>query len=1175
MISAPPRCWRDAASRERSASIQHDKGAAVAGRSASIQSGGKVERHTWSFINVSTSHDAPLTKRSRELDSLAAPKNPSDNRRYPSPTSGASSPPQTRVSSPEPQPQPRPRSSRGPPNLSLPQVPNFSKTLPVRPATGGLPTILESKAKTASMESLRSRVDGSKVKRWEGHARTTSPWNGIRRVSNAMRERSENRKGIASNDPPRQQDSELFHERGNCSVHFYTKGHSQRGPSIRIPLDIIYNAGFESIFGTFLAEMQSTGVRLLAGAGRPSRTALCDLYIPPPDHVTRASALNWHLTTRNFFAFLMDKPLVGSRLSEALLDLQDRVDWVRPGDPNNHHDLMSYFERCGYLEFSHCPDYALAFLHFAEQSKKHDLWVDAFVHSVGMNEVLTLSPEFDKISHVTKALITRAYLEMDLHLGRATRALSNFLEEDFSPANFGLSSSQRAHLDRFRSFLHTYYVEKFGYWPPPPGSRFSKSLYKSMYFDLRSLYDFLVDLDSSDSLVDQKPASGGICVLQNVQAFDERHKYIPLPHPQPLLPEVAYQTHRSNSQRALRSLKLGSKQVRTEKYFLARDALTAATNSADVTILYAPLVKEYKTFERECTRRPEEKISTRDARKIRWIAIYGILQVLVSVIRAPKEVRDVDSPAYPLCCRVSQLAPWLGGSKSLNAPFIESVNIAANDSTHGFDPSLPTSLADPPHMETLTPIQPDCEGDDYFTHTHTASVTGITMPTRKASINGSATPPRRNSSFKSVSSFSFSTFGSRRTSKIFNATPAPAAGAQKHQPIIIRGYGNGLSYGRAMKPNEIPIEYSTENFPEVVPAIDISAPTPPDSRPASSHFRERSLRRNSSLGQIITPQYGEVEEPERTPTLTCVDIDKMHSLMSGRIEEPDCPSDNSNSTPLTPTWSTRSNSTGSNSSIDENYTRKYRRTSVSTVSTFSTNSTLLASPVGLPIDKEGGATISRSFSVERRNLHELDVQEAMVLPESCLPIAIAVDMSGPQVYQPSGYRSNSVASKRSQLSSAYRSNSGASNSSTLQRPSGSANLSLKMNATGSLRKSGFGSLRNSGFGALAETSETSPPRTAPELDCTPVSSMDNSPVSPLDVTSALPLTKVIRSRHDLPSARSSSSLAKELGTQNKTALRSSLKRSDAAAGIREKRRSVRIKDEVDLLGGIDLNGIVA
>ncbi|KAE9978250.1 hypothetical protein BLS_000761 [Venturia inaequalis] len=969
-----------------------------------------------------------------------------------------------------------PRSSRGPPSSRLPQVPNFSKTLL---GTGGLPTILESKAKTASMESLRSRVDGSKVKRWEGNTRTTSPWNGIRR------------------------DWELFHERGNCIVHLYAKGHSQRGPSIRIPLDIIYNARFEFIFDTFPAQIQSTGARLLAGSARPSGTTLCDLYIPPPDH--RASALNWHLATRNFFAFLMDKPLVGTCLSEALLGLRHRVELVRPNDPNNHHDLMSYFGRIGYLEFSHFPDYSLAFLHFAEQAEQYELWVDAFVHSVGMNDILAFSPEFNKISHVTKALITRAYLEMDLHLGRVTRALSNFLEEDFSPTHLGLSSGQRAHLDRFRSFLHTHYVEKFGYWPPPPGSRFSKSLYKAMYFDFRSLYDFLVDMDSSDSIVDQKPASGGICVLQNVQAFDTRHKYIPLPHPQPLLPEELNQTHRSNSQRALRSLKLESRQAKTEKYCIARDALAAATNSADEAVLYAPLVKEYKKFERDCTRQPEEKISIRDARKVRWILIYGTLQMLVSVIRSPKEVRDVDRPTYPLCCLVSRLAPWLGGSKSLNASFVESVNIHAGVSMDGFDTSLPMVHGVHPQMETPTPIQPDCEGDDYFTHTHAASIKEPPTPIQKTPSNASATPPRRNSSFKSVSSFSFSTFGSRRIGKNIKPAPAPIASPRKHQPIVIRGYGDGLSYGLEMDPNKIPIEYSAEILPEVVPAIEMLAWTPP----GSSHFRERSLRRHTLPGQLIIPQYRELEEPERTPTLNCVEIDKMHSLMSSRVEEPDSVSDNSNSTPMTPTWSSRSNSTGSTSSIDQNHARKYRRASVSTGSTLSTNSTLLASPVELPIDKDGGITISRWFPVERHNLHELDVQEATVLPQSCLPIAIDEDMSGPQVYQPTGYRSNSVASNRSQLTSAYRSNSGASNSSALRQRSTSLTSSSKMNTTGSLRNRGFGSLRTSGFGALAETLETSLPGIAPGLDFTP-----------------MPLrTKVINSRHDLPSQKSSRPLS--------------------------------------------------
>lgn len=180
----------------------------------------------------------------------------------------------------------------------------------------------------------------------------------------------------------------------------------------------------------------------------------------------------------------------------------------------------------------------------------------------------------------------------------------------------------------------------------------------------------------------------------------------------------------------------------------------------------------------------------------------------------------------------------------------------------------------------------------------------------------------------------------------------------------------------------------------------------------------------------------------------------------------------------------------------------------------------------------------------------MDVQDTIVLPESSLSIAVD-EPAAPQVYQPSGYRSNSVSSNGSQPSG-YRSNSVGSNTSSLRRHSACGNL--KKNNSGNLRNSGFGSLRNSGFGALAETNETSPPRTAP----------------------VSPVVKIINSISDLPSAMSAPIVVKEIATEKKSALRSSLKRSDAVAGAREKRRrSVRIKDEVDLFGGIKFNGIVA
>ncbi|KAF2399350.1 hypothetical protein EJ06DRAFT_464854, partial [Trichodelitschia bisporula] len=482
---------------------------------------------------------------------------------------------------------------------------------------------------TTSIESLRTRMRTGAVRRWDGRVRAVDAWDGLRR------------------------DPELWFANGNCYVHLYARGQSRRGPSFRVPLRALQDARFDRIFSLFYAQATKE-----VNSFNPTNPGVIELFIPPPDNLTKDAAFAWHLTTRNFFAFLFGKPLVGSLLGRAMVDLQDRLQLLRPDAARNQREVMAYLEGMGYLEFVHCPEYALALLHYAENFRIGDLWIDAFVHCVGMNDLIESNSQLQAVSPGTRTLVARAYAEMDLHLTGVTKALSNFLEEDFGPTYLGLSHGARAHLERFRSFLHSFYVEKFGYWPPPAGSTFSKALYRSMYFDFRSLYDYLVDLDSTDSLQDQKPASGGICVLQNVQAFDRRHHYVPLPHPNPLLPDTS-DTPKGPAPRTLIGLRMPRGPSRSERYVNARDALLAAANSHDLATANAPLVKAYRRFERDCTRQPEEKVSIADARKVRWILIYGSLQMLVSVIRAPKEVRDTESASYPLCALVANLPPWL------------------------------------------------------------------------------------------------------------------------------------------------------------------------------------------------------------------------------------------------------------------------------------------------------------------------------------------------------------------------------------------------------------------------------------------------------------------------------------------------------------------------------------
>ena len=126
----------------------------------------------------------------------------------------------------------------------------------------------------------------------------------------------------------------------------------------------------------------------------PSSAGKYELYIPAPAHLNREEALQYHLTTRNFFAWMFEKPLVGLNLGESFVALQERMDEFRPDSEENQDDLLAYIDVMGYTDFRECPDHALAVLHFAEKFEYRDLWTDAFVHCAGMNNQLVTSTEF-------------------------------------------------------------------------------------------------------------------------------------------------------------------------------------------------------------------------------------------------------------------------------------------------------------------------------------------------------------------------------------------------------------------------------------------------------------------------------------------------------------------------------------------------------------------------------------------------------------------------------------------------------------------------------------------------------------------------------------------------------------------------------------------------------------
>jgi hypothetical protein len=545
---------------------------------------------------------------------------------------------------------------------------------------------------------------------------------------------------------------------------------------------------------------------------------------------------------------------------------------------------------------------------------------------------------------------------MEDYLNWAIKTLSTFLEDDLSATHLGLSSGARAHLDRFRTFLHEFYVEKFGYWPPTRGSTFSKSLFRSMYFDFQHLYEYLVDLDSTDSLQQQKPASGGICVLQNVQAFDQRHSYFPLPHPHPLLPDQLPNIEKIQTHRTLLTFGFSSRQGKPNVDASSGNALSAATNSSDIRIVNAPLVKAYRRFERDGTRRKEEKLTASDARKVRWLLIYGTLQMLLSIIRAPPQVRDVEGPTYSLCCDTTVTPPWMANP----APELTDT-VRTSAAPVGLQPDRPPSpfVPKPPQPKKKTAfegrsgtssrshsIMPDCETDDYINHVELpASSWRDTFALREPSLQAfkelakqtENDPARRLARSRSLSTSSSS--ASSRVSTLLlrsksyksdgsgtaNVFPTKSTSLSRRATIIqpklpkasrmaIAGYGNGLENAGA--PHTVSGEASST----------VSSSTLDEKREAtktifdlgvgsqSSSKKDNQSQRSGHASSSETLTVLSTTPSRRTPILEPLDIDKVYDPAPTSFTGLDSPSDCPASVPLSPIFTTRSNSPSSASS---------------------------------------------------------------------------------------------------------------------------------------------------------------------------------------------------------------------------------------------------------------------
>ncbi|KAK5636623.1 hypothetical protein RRF57_012335 [Xylaria bambusicola] len=471
------------------------------------------------------------------------------------------------------------------------------------------------------------------VMKWDGASRTSEVWDNLRR------------------------DPDLWFREGDCNVYLHTEGQSRRGAALKVPYSMLLESRFQPLVKMFKSRARNDT------STRPQDAVLApiELFIPAPLGSDKRQSYSYHIATRNLFAFIFQKAIVGECLGAALITLMEGLYQLRAPDADNVQDIINYMDKVGYLNFNSQPTYALAILRLADVFELRELYIDAFAHCCGIGGQIFFHPGYQLLSPMTRALIRRVRREMYFRLGEASTKMKTFLEDELKEVDNEVYPRAPEHLQLFRTFLLNFYTGYFGQYPPPSIDAqvmiFGADVFRIIRNDFEALYELLADrsfkaYQSNDFLSESR-----VCVLRSIRLFDTRCNHENLLHPLPLLPDIT---------RKKPALWRMSWPTRTNHVRLdtALEGLSKATNPICPEKPENHLVVAYRQFEEEQIAFPSnENLENQDraeGRKARWILIYAIYQTLLRATKVPLEVRDDIGIPYHLSISTADLPPWEG-----------------------------------------------------------------------------------------------------------------------------------------------------------------------------------------------------------------------------------------------------------------------------------------------------------------------------------------------------------------------------------------------------------------------------------------------------------------------------------------------------------------------------------
>ena len=409
------------------------------------------------------------------------------------------------------------------------------------------------------------------------------------------------------------------------------------------------------------------------------------IHFPGPDGAAGQDLLRYHLTTRNFFALLLNRPLVGLTFYQTLVDLHQRLQLYLPGDPNCALVIIRCLMENNLHNVCNDPAAAAGLLAWSEDEEIcwQEGWREGFVHCSGMYAQLRPLPEFRDVSHTSRALLERAHMEHQVRVQEVEDRLCAFNFENILPENTQHLKLTRTSFDHMRKFLKEYYQKVYKSWPPKPmkegdDSWLTRTLVARLQLDFNRVYDYLVDTDitwtsliypqeSNIGLVCRKSNPGAYAENDNFLAeclkrFDQKHKHTSIPHPYPLLPP---QTPTGEPNKQLKGSLFTSKsktlERRTALAYSEASNILKPQRASDFTA--NGLVDAFIKFEQNDQLTATEP---RVARKGRWMVLYGILQSLGRLSVDTPDLYFTGDATYFLNPRLKGTPPWNYGSAQGN-----------------------------------------------------------------------------------------------------------------------------------------------------------------------------------------------------------------------------------------------------------------------------------------------------------------------------------------------------------------------------------------------------------------------------------------------------------------------------------------------------------------------------